>query len=242
MSALGSRHVWGVSAAQDRVWAQVSGLAPNKARKRLFMVLQAFMDESEDPDGTFVLGGYLASAEKWASFSRAWEEMLPLALRDKRGYYFKMSEMASSPERLERVQAFYRIIEKYVLMSISCRINAAEFQRAMARIYVPGVNIDWGSDMGKPYVVAFRMLMDGFHDYWSKLEHPIPEDEKVDLYFDERSEKNIIRKYWEEYMAERPPEIRRHYGHEPHFEDDRDRDFLPLQAADVGVVGAQMVH
>ena len=187
------------------------------------------MDESEDPDGTFVLGGYVASAEKWAEFSKEWEEMLPNGVLDKHGYYFKMSEMAARPERLERVPSFYRIIEKYVVMALSCRINAVEFKHALDRIYVPDMEIDWGH-MTKPYVVAFRMLMEAFHDYWSKLGR-IPAAEKVEFYFDERSEKKIIRKHWDAYMSERPEDIRRHYGNEPRFEDDR--DFLPLQAADL---------
>ena len=50
-------HVWGVSRAQDRIWGQVSGIAPSRAGRRLFMVLQAFVDESRGERGTFVLAG-----------------------------------------------------------------------------------------------------------------------------------------------------------------------------------------
>lgn len=58
-------HVWGVSTTQDRVWAQVSGLPPSKAGKRLFVVFQAAIDESFEEKGVFVLGGCIATAEAW---------------------------------------------------------------------------------------------------------------------------------------------------------------------------------
>ncbi len=43
------------------------------------MVFQAFMDESEGVDGTFVLAGHIATVEGWAKFARDWEAALPLA-------------------------------------------------------------------------------------------------------------------------------------------------------------------
>src|SRR4051812_12497106 len=96
-------HVWGLSLAEDRIWAQVSGLRPSRAPERLFLVLQAYIDDSTQGD-VFVLAGYLASAAEWAAFSREWEAMLPLASIQEDGRYrFKMSEMASSPERMSRV-------------------------------------------------------------------------------------------------------------------------------------------
>lgn len=70
-------HVWGVSPASDRVWAQVSGVAPSRSWKRLLVVLQAYIDDSRGDDGTFVLAGYIATAESWAKFAGEWEELLP---------------------------------------------------------------------------------------------------------------------------------------------------------------------
>lgn len=224
-------HVWGVSPFQDRVWAQVSGLAPDKAGKRFFMVLQAFMDESwNDAEGTFVIAGHIASAENWAKFSADWESILPFGVRDKDGsWHFKAKEM-NSPAGLERTQAFWRVIEKHVLMSLSCRINRRELTRARDRIHVPNLEINWGYVLN-PYLVAFRVLMDGFHGWRTKIEEFVPLSETVDFYFDERAEKKQIREAWDEYMSSRPEEIRAFYGNEPRFEDDK--KFLPLQAADL---------
>lgn len=51
----------GKSHTQDRVWSQVTGLAPEIAIGRLLMALnfQAFIDESESHD-EFVLAGHIA--------------------------------------------------------------------------------------------------------------------------------------------------------------------------------------
>jgi hypothetical protein len=68
------------------------------------MVLQAFIDESYSNDGTYVLAGYIASVEEWASFSREWQELLPYGTLDKDDqFHFKMSEMAINEERMKRV-------------------------------------------------------------------------------------------------------------------------------------------
>ena len=114
-------HVWGVSSAQDRVWAHVSGISPRKAGASCLVVLQAFIDESVSTKGMFVLAGHIATAEAWACFAKDWEELLPYAVRDKNGEFnFKMRDMALSPDRMSRVPAFYKVIEKYALLSVSC--------------------------------------------------------------------------------------------------------------------------
>ncbi len=78
------------------------------------MVLQADIDESYEGGGLFVLGGYVSTTEAWEEFSREWEELLPrFGIFDEIGYHFKMSEMARLNERLTKVPAFYRVIEKH---------------------------------------------------------------------------------------------------------------------------------
>ena len=117
-------HVWGVSAAQDRVFAQICGMAPSRAVGRLFVILQAYIDDSYTKDGVFVLGGYVASVESWAAFSKEWEKLLPYAKRARNGqFHFKMNEMA---KHMDRVRAFYRIIEKHVLLSVFWKVGIAE--------------------------------------------------------------------------------------------------------------------
>ena len=205
------------STAQDRVWAQVAGISPRKAGSRLFVVLQAFTDESYDQGGIFALGGYIASAEAWAEFAKEWEDLLPrFGVLDKDGeYHFKMREMATTAERLERVPAFYRVIEKYAITAFSCSLYMSELQSARERIYVPGLKINYAGFWGSPYKIAFKALLDTFHGYREEFPQIIPLDEKVDFYFDNHSEKGGIRAAWDEYMANGPPIVRQRYGVEP---------------------------
>src|SRR5579863_6314358 len=89
---------WGVSSGADRVLAKIVGIAPSSQPwKRIFVILQAYMDESYNEGGTFVMAGYVANVDAWAKFSQEWELLLPLAMRSKRTnrHRFKMSEMTS---------------------------------------------------------------------------------------------------------------------------------------------------
>jgi hypothetical protein len=233
-------HKWGVSAAEDRVWAQVSGMRPSQAVRQFLMALnlQAFVDESATfPNGEFVLAGHIAPAEQWALFSREWEQLLPSAgtLNSEGFYHFKMSEMAALPERMERVPAFYWLIEKYVAVSISCRLNLVDFAKAHARIKAIydrlNITVDFG-EWKNPYFYLFRSLMSRFHTDRHTLEDKLPLSELVDFYFDDRiHEKKVIWAAWDDLLDSMPSEMRNAYGAPPRFENDQ--KFLPLQAADL---------
>jgi Protein of unknown function (DUF3800) len=224
-------HAWGISAAQDRVWVQVSGMSPEKSGRRLLLALQAFIDDSYSADGYFVLGGHIASAEAWAAFAKEWEHMLPFGVLDARNkYHFKMAEMAQSLERMGRVGAFYRIIEHYVLASISCRFKPIDLIRAKNRVWINNCVINYGF-LNNNYMFAFRGLLDMFHTNKNVCDGFIPIGEQVDFIFDNQTEKYAILSTWDEYIAKRPDDIRDLFGAHPRFEDDK--IFLPLQAADL---------
>ncbi len=227
-----SKHVWGESAASDRVWAQVNGLAPAKAGRRLLAVWQAYIDESIDQD-IIVLGGFVAPAENWAAFASEWAQMLPFAVRkDDNSYHFKMMEMAKNSERLERAQAFYRIIEKHVSFGLTVTMKLDEFRRARERIVVidhpNGIMRMEKTLFFNPYLFSFYQVMMAFHENREAASHVLPVEQKVDFIFDERSEKKHILESWDAFLSTIPnKEI---YGATPRFENDE--EFLPLQAAD----------
>jgi hypothetical protein len=225
-------HIWGQSRAVDRIWSRVSGLAPSQAGRRLFLVLQAFIDDSSEGD-IFALGGYIASAESWAAFSKEWEEILHFGVLNKHGkFHFKMVEMAWHPERMKRVPAFYRVIENHALAAISCAIDVSVLKRAAKKIKVPNAKIDWGY-VANPYIFTFLSLLDAFYVKWEPVSKFIPIDDKIDFYFDVQTEKKFILPAWDEYLESRPEEYRKRFGARPRFKDDT--DFLPLQAADLWV-------
>jgi hypothetical protein len=200
---------------------------------------QAFIDESETPNGEFVLGGHIAAPEAWALFAKEWEELLPFGtLADNsKHYHFKMSEMAMTRERMQRVRPFYNIIEKHVLVSMSVRLNITDFERAQRRAVDFLVNnmkivIDFGF-WTNPYYFAFRMLVDRFHAEHQLFAKALHSDRNVDFIFDDRSEKAPILAAWDEYKSRQEAHIRDRFGATPRFENDR--EFLPLQAADLWV-------
>jgi hypothetical protein len=233
-------HRWGLSPAQDRVWAQVTGLAPSGAVRRFLMALnfQAFIDDSvtgPSPDREFVLAGHIAPAEAWAKFAKEWEELLPSGTIAENGnFHFKMSEMGQTPERMERVPPFYWLIENHVTMSVSCRMNLTDFQKARERVRSMALGFGLVIDFvrwNNPYYVVFRGLIDVFHLERELIKSEIPLDEQVDFIFDDQSEKSFILAAWDEYLAAREDDIRDYYGATPRFENDQ--KFLPLQAADL---------
>lgn len=224
-------HKWGDSLAADCVWSQVTGMAPARAGKAILMVWQAFIDESarddEDSD-LFVMGGCISTADRWVQFARDWEKLLPRfgRLDEKGRRYFHMTEMRD----MHHVVAFYRVMEKHIPAFISARYRKNDLKKAMARIHVPNAIVEWDNN---DYFIGFRCLMDKFHLLRDNLtmQEILPSKEKVQFIFDDNSSKVLVRKIWDEYMGNRPPEIRELYANEPRFENDR--EFLPLQAADL---------
>lgn len=223
-------HVWGRSRGADAVWSFVAGYDAVRSSGRLFMTLQAVIDDSRDEDGVFVLAGYISSAEMWAEFCEEWEKLLPLTKPRKSGQpRFKMAEMASSPEYMRHVPAFFRVIEKHVIASLSVRFSVRDLRFVQNCILVPGIEVDWGR-FANPYHVCFKSLMDKFHLSRPQLDFVLGSENKVDFIFDNTSEKSVILSSWDEYIAARDTESIKYYGRHPSFRDDE--NFPPLQAAD----------
>jgi Protein of unknown function (DUF3800) len=205
------------------------------------MVLQAFIDDSYDED-FYVLGGHLATAENWVRFSKEWEEYLDLATLDKNGKRrFKMKEMMSLSDGLWRIKAFYKIIAKYVDLSISIAIRRSDIDAAKRLVWAANIsNFSW--DHAEQYgdywirnifALAELHLLHSFQlirNDGSQQQYNIGM-EPIDFYFDAQGEKAIILKAWDGFIDSVPPDVRPLYGASPRFEDDT--VFLPLQAADL---------
>ncbi len=120
--------------------------------------------------------------------------MLPYGIRAKNGgFHSKMSEMTSSPERMERVGAFYRIIDSHDLIPLSCKISIGDLAHARSRLLAPKYTIDWGP-FEDPFFFTFRAILDNVHSYRDKLS-TLPSNEKIDFIFDNNAKKRMIRAY-----------------------------------------------
>jgi len=172
---------------------------------------QAFIDDSRKQGGEFVLGGHIATADKWVEFAKDWKLLLPgLGTKDKNGkYHFKMYEMGRAG-RIHEAESFYKVIEKHVALSVSIRMNQEEFVRSQERSKVALEQLNVFANFGKwsnPYYFLFRALIDNFHKIrHDKISKIIPDDARVEFIFDDQSEKSFIREAWEQWVALRMKE------------------------------------
>lgn len=229
-------HKWGKSHYADRFWSAYSGMRPALADRRCILTVQAFFDESYSPDGYFVFGGYLSTAERWAQLTQQWEELLPThgVLNRKTGRYrFKFKEMNATEERRARIPDFFRIIDDCTIMSVSFIMNIGDFERAKSRLWVPNGRIDF-FDLGNPYRFVLFQLMGAIHSDTIRLAvgDDLSAGERIDVIFDDeiRLKRAVIRE-WERFVESSPESSKNRFGSDPRWEDDD--EYLPLQAADL---------
>jgi hypothetical protein len=125
-----------MSAHTEALWQlrpSLSGLAPAERMRRLLLVMQAYVDDSTEPP-VFVLAGFLARAEQWASLSAKWAEALELPPKLD---YFKMKEAhactgqfygCSEQARDDRLALLCEIIKGHVLAAISAAVRHDDYQ------------------------------------------------------------------------------------------------------------------
>ena len=234
--------------ASERVWSLVCGLPERKRRNRLFTVLQAYFDESQTDGDLFVLAGYVSTTERWAAFADEWQELLDHdSVYYRKLEYFHMLEMQSDGDR-ERCQWFYNVIEKYALVAVSYTVSLKVLRHEAERIF-GGRDPDVRRKMSNPWQFAAAGLLATIVSNLERLELP---KEPIDFVFDESVYKNAVIESWDTFKAAAPsPELATLTGSTPVFRNDR--EYLPLQAADLlawwvrhwqkeGIKGAELIR
>jgi hypothetical protein len=208
--------------------ASMRGKQSNRQTGLSAMVLwQAYIDESGNRDSpVFVMGGFVASTDKWLRFCDDWQRMLEMPMRLA---YFKMNEAAtlsgefshwSVQRRDERVCRAYSIVEELVDLQLSCVIQLKHFDRLMRRI-------PEGLSSHNPYIVGLSTLVTGI----TKHQERLGISERIDFIFDEQvMEQQHIRDGWDLAKELFEPDVKALLGKTPEFRDDE--KVLPLQAAD----------
>jgi hypothetical protein len=199
-----------------------SGVPKTKRDRRLLMVMQAFIDDSQADGQVLVLAGYLANFERWENFSIEWQQLLDGPPRWQR---FKMVEVATIPRdtaRWERAAAFYRTVETHAQAFVAVAVELEPLARAARDAGIPP------GKLTNAYLFAHRAICEATLQYQREMGI----NEPVDFIFDKLgANERIIREGWEVFAASRPPELADLVGREPRFE--TDDEFLPLQAADM---------
>jgi hypothetical protein len=163
-------HRWGVSRIADRIWSHVADRRPSVRERVEYVALQAFIDDSGQPGGCFVLAGCMASAEQWAAFTSEWEALLQshgtLSGRPCSRYHFKMAEMLATPERASRIPAFADTIYRHIRCEFGVGMRLQDFQEVFRRVVPdPQVKIS-------PKVTEFHLVFcdDGNHVHFHRTE------------------------------------------------------------------------
>jgi hypothetical protein len=184
-------------------------------------VLHAYVDASGKGDPRFlVIAGYIATAEAWEPFSRAWKARLDCAGMP----FFKMNQMAN---RTEIAGWFYRLIEEHeIKASIACIINTTELVEVERSItYPPYITNPNSAD--NPYYWGFKYIVGILAERQRQLNLLEP----VDFIFDNDAEQTKIPRAWSLMRNAARPDISALMGDLPVFRDDKNT--MPLQAADL---------
>lgn len=211
--------------ASDHIWGLVCGLPGAENRKnRVVMVLQAWLDESEEAGKVFVLGGYIASVEQWARFSDEWAELLSV----KKIEEFKMKDARCR----EYAAEFYRVIQRNVSASIVCSVDRAYLNKRIPEIteYL-GLKNRLTVKFRTPCAYAIKALMLRLIGNQERVGLHGP----IDMLFDERNDyRDILDGY--EYLKftakdALSEDLINKIGAQPVFKSSK--QFMALQAADM---------
>ena len=182
--------------------------------------MQAYVDDSMSDGRVLVLGGLIASTERWRAFSTAWQRCLDHAPWD----VFKMHAVSHrcTGNRLQHAQRHYRAVCEHVQGGLCFVVPIGPLEESATR---SGLS---GTSASKPYFWAHR----GIINVLAQNQREWGVTEPINFIFDKCPEQeNTIQHVWESYLASVPDEVRSVTGRRPIFSDDREE--LPLQAADM---------
>jgi len=198
------------------------------------VIVNGYIDDSAD-EAVFVLAGYVAPAEEWAKFSDEWAATLkaPPSIA-----YLKTKEAMGSRgkkpngefhrwtenQRDAKLNALYRVIDKYVSFEVSAVIHLGPFRRIFGNGVLPKA-------AANPYYHAISGLISGVAR--EQIRQGMPE--KIDFVFDEQlMEQGRFLAIWDDLARTAPPDVKPMIGSTPIFRKDSGEDaVLPLQAADL---------
>lgn len=210
-----------MSAAAERIRALVSGFPGERAKARVLLMLQAYVDGSGTGDSRFlVIAGHVATSEDWAKFSDAWEARLKCAQLP----YFKMNEMKNKPEI---AGWFYRLIEEHnIPAAIACVVKTNEIREVELSVKFPDYITNPNSAIN-PYFWAVKYIVRILAEYQEQLGFYEP----VDFVFDTESEYERVQSSWNILKGAAEPKIAKLLGDTPIYRNDKNT--MPLQAADL---------
>ena len=217
-----------------QVLTLVCGLSLCVKRSRLFMILQAFIDDSGNTakQGVFVLAGYIATADQWNAFATEWEQVCAkapatsdfktaVAWHKNGEYWLDYPLQEKEAKRDERLMELAGVIRRNVLHGFSVGM-AWPVYNSLARGKLLPKNVD------SPYFFLFCRIIQMVAD-WQKKEDRC---ERVNFIFDQQSKLGRETRNWHLVFQEAMTECeRRMLVGTPIFASDS--EMTPLKAADM---------
>lgn len=221
----------------EPVLALVSGLPRGEREGRLFMVLQAYVDDTGNSPNeyTFMLAGFVAPSEAWAKFCDDWQSLID---RPPGATYLKTTHAYSLRLEFHKRKGWTRklrdafmldaadIIRAHVHESVAVWARRGHFDKHLKTLALP-----YARDAADhPYFLCFYHLILSVAAL-----HSLGKPQPCDFIFDEQSKlgENAL-SWWGmfKHFAERgsTTDFTPFLGSPPTFRDEK--KFKPLQAAD----------
>jgi hypothetical protein len=191
------------------------------------VALRAYIDDSRTDGKVLILGGFVATSERWNAFSDDWERSLSGAPWPKSAKtlspVFKANwaiPRAGDPQVMDYLRRHYSVIRDHKLHAVT--------------VAIPLKAVDWFVAMCDPQHKTWRnpymWAMLGLMDTLVAEMRDRGASEPIDFIFDQRPEKKHFTRHWNLHL-ENLPTMREMFARAPVFESDDTT--LPLQAADM---------
>jgi hypothetical protein len=230
------------SYAAPPVWAHVSGYPRGIREKTGLAFLRAFTDDSaaQEGDRRLFLAGYLHRADVWAKFSDDWHAELKAwpAIE-----YFKASEANNlsgqfdykkgwnEAKRNAKVGNLAAIISHYHPLSFEFSVNRKIFEDELKPRSPYG--------LGRPHFAMCFAVVAGIARYAAQEGINTP----IEFIFDEQEGVDAdIALFFSRMKKNLPLEAQNLIEGTPFFKSDRDKRYMPLQAADLLVWHVRREH
>jgi hypothetical protein len=187
--------------------------------------LRAFIDDSvaQQGDKRLFYAGYLHRADAWAEFSERWDwELRQWPAIE----YFKGSgdqfDGWDAPLREAKIAKMADIIQMLEPYSFHFSLNRKLFEEILKPVSPYG--------FGRPHFQACFAVMGGVARQAATMGITTP----IEFIFDQQDGvDDDVRFFFSEMIAALQPEVRALISDVPRFKSDRDKQFMPLQAADM---------
>jgi hypothetical protein len=205
-------------------------------------MLKCYVDDSgsdPQPDGLFVLAGYVMEEARWEDFAEKWDAQLK---RDFPVEYCRMSDAESGDRVFAGIDSVFRkrkvkdlasVVQECLPTPIACVMTWKDYNENVLGKVDPRLD--------NPYAILFFKILAIISQIQIDINERLPKEVKdqhgisikpVEFIFDDQGPAGLKCLQWYAGLRERVKEPHRTMiGNTPQFKDDR--ELTPLQAADM---------